>query len=82
MPGSCSISMINAGIEAFVRAAALEMPRGIRINIVSPPWVRETLEALGMDASTGMPAERVAQAYRSSVTGGRNGVIINARDFA
>lgn len=82
MPGSSSISMINAGIEGFVRAAALELPRGIRINAVSPPWVMETLEALGMDTSIGMPAEKVAQAYRSSVTGTRSGLIINARDFA
>jgi NAD(P)-dependent dehydrogenase (short-subunit alcohol dehydrogenase family) len=82
MPGSSSISMVNAGIEGFVRAAALEMPRGIRINAVSPPWVKETLEALGMDTSIGMPAERVAQAYRSSVSGSRSGIIINARDFA
>jgi NAD(P)-dependent dehydrogenase (short-subunit alcohol dehydrogenase family) len=82
MPGSASISMINAGIEGFVRAAALEMPRGIRINAVSPPWVKETLEALGMDSSNGMPAERVARAYRASVAGARSGIIINARDFA
>ena len=82
MPGSSSISMINAGIEGFVRAAALEMPRGIRINAVSPPWVKETLEALGMDTSIGMPAERVAQAYRSSISGSRSGLVINARDFA
>ena len=82
MPGSSSISMINCAVEGFVRAAALEMPRGVRINAVSPPWVKETLEALGMDTSSGMPAERVAQAYRSSVTGTRNGVAINARDFA
>jgi len=82
MPGSSSISMINAGIEGFVRAAALEMPRGIRINAVSPPWVKETLEALGMDTSIGIPAERVAQAYRSSINGTRSGIIINARDFA
>jgi NAD(P)-dependent dehydrogenase (short-subunit alcohol dehydrogenase family) len=82
MPGSASISMVNAGIEGFVRAAALEMPRGIRINVVSPPWVKETLEALGMDSSSGMPAERVAQAYRASISGKRTGNIINARDFA
>ena len=82
MPGSASISMVNAGIEGFVRAAALEMPRGIRINAVSPPWVKETLEALGMDSSNGMPAERVAQAYRASIDGTRSGNIINARDFA
>jgi len=82
MPGSASISMVNAGIEGFVRAAALEMPRGIRINAVSPPWVKETLEALGMDSANGMPAERVAQAYRASIDGTRSGTVINARDFA
>jgi len=82
MPGSASISMVNAGIEGFVRAAALEMPRGIRINAVSPPWVKETLEALGMDSSNGMPAERVAQAYRASIDGTRSGTVINPRDFA
>lgn len=82
MPGSSSISMINAGIEGFVRAAALEMPRGIRINVVSPPWVKETLLALGMDTSLGIPAERVAEAYRSSISGARSGIVINARDFA
>ena len=82
MPGSASISMINAGIEGFVRAAALEMQRGVRINAVSPPWIKETLEALGMDSSSGMPAERVAQAYRSSISGTRSGIVINARDFA
>lgn len=82
MPGSSSISMVNAGIEGFARAAALEMQRGIRINVVSPPWVKETLEALGMDSSNGLPAERVAQAYRASVDGTRSGTIINARDFA
>ncbi len=82
MPGSSSISLVNAGIEGFVRAAALEMQRGIRVNAVSPPWVKETLVALGMDPSSGMPAERVAQAYRAIISGTRNGNVINARDFA
>jgi NAD(P)-dependent dehydrogenase (short-subunit alcohol dehydrogenase family) len=82
MPGSSSISAVNAAIEGFVRAAALEMPRGIRINAVSPPWVKETLEALNMDTAGGMPADKVALAYRAALTGTRNGIIINARDFA
>jgi NAD(P)-dependent dehydrogenase (short-subunit alcohol dehydrogenase family) len=81
MPGSASISMVNAGIEGFVRAAALELQRGVRINAVSPPWVKETLEAMGMDSSNCMPAERVAKAYRASVEGTRSGNVINARDF-
>jgi NAD(P)-dependent dehydrogenase (short-subunit alcohol dehydrogenase family) len=37
MPGSASVSMVNAGLEGFVRAAALEIPRNVRINAVSPP---------------------------------------------
>jgi len=82
MPGSSSISAVNAAIEGFVRAAALEMTRGVRINAVSPPWVKETLEALNMDTSGGMPADKVALAYRASLGGSRNGIVINARDFA
>jgi NAD(P)-dependent dehydrogenase (short-subunit alcohol dehydrogenase family) len=53
MPGSASISMVNAGLEGFVRAAALEMPRGLRINAVSPPWVKETLIKFSMDPTPG-----------------------------
>ena len=53
MPGSASISMVNAGLEGFVRAAALEMPRGLRINAVSPPWVKETMIKFGMDPTPG-----------------------------
>jgi NAD(P)-dependent dehydrogenase (short-subunit alcohol dehydrogenase family) len=30
MPGSAAISLVNAGVEGFVRAAALEAPRDIR----------------------------------------------------
>ena len=48
MLGSASISMVNAGLEGFVRAAALEMPRGLRIDAVSPPWVKETMIKFGM----------------------------------
>jgi NAD(P)-dependent dehydrogenase (short-subunit alcohol dehydrogenase family) len=42
MPGSAAVSLNNAGLNGFVRAAALEFPRGVRINVLSPPWVRET----------------------------------------
>ena len=43
MPGGASVWMVNAGLEGFVRAAALEMPRNLRINAVGPPWVKETM---------------------------------------
>ena len=73
MPGSAAISLINAGVEGFVRAAALEAPRGIRVNVVSPPWVSETLQALKMDPSQGLPAAVVARSYVQSVTGTQTG---------
>jgi NAD(P)-dependent dehydrogenase (short-subunit alcohol dehydrogenase family) len=82
MPGSSSISMVNAGIEGFVRAAALETQRGIRVNAVSPIWVKETLEVLGMGSSEGMPAELVALAYKESVEGQRSGEVLDVRHFA
>jgi NAD(P)-dependent dehydrogenase (short-subunit alcohol dehydrogenase family) len=56
MPGSASISMVNAGLEGFVRAAALELPRNLRINAVSPPWVKATMVKLGIDPSPGLAA--------------------------
>src|SRR5262249_53111472 len=34
--GGSSASMVNGALEGFVRAAACELPRGIRINLVSP----------------------------------------------
>jgi NAD(P)-dependent dehydrogenase (short-subunit alcohol dehydrogenase family) len=82
MAGSAAISPVNAAIEGFVRAAALEMPRGVRINAVSPPWVKETMESMGMDSSTGLPAAAVARAYLAAVDGAMNGAVIDARAFA
>jgi NAD(P)-dependent dehydrogenase (short-subunit alcohol dehydrogenase family) len=76
MVGSAAISLVNAALEGFARAAALEAPRGIRVNAVSPPWVAETLEKLGMDPVTGLPAAVVARAYLQSVTGKQTGAVI------
>lgn len=76
MPGSAAISLVNAGLEGFVRAAALEAPRRIRVNVVSPPWVSETLIALKMDPSHGLPAATVARAYVRSVNGKETGAVI------
>ena len=76
MNGSAAISLVNAGLEGFTRAAALEAPRRIRVNVVSPPWVTETLIAYGMDPSIGLPAKTVAQAYVRAVTGDGTGEVI------
>jgi NAD(P)-dependent dehydrogenase (short-subunit alcohol dehydrogenase family) len=80
--GSASISMVNAGLEGFVRAASIDLPRGLRVNVVSPPWVTETLIARGMDPSIGLPADRVARAYLTSLDGTMTGQVIDPRNLA
>lgn len=80
--GSAAISVVNAGVEAFVRAAALEVPRGIRVNAVSPPWVSETLESMGRDPSEGLPAAAVAASYRLAVEDRVNGEVLDAREHS
>jgi len=81
-PGSASVSLINAGIEGFVRAAALELRAGLRINAVSPPWVTETVQAMGLSITDSLPASTVAKAYRDSVQGTMTGQILDARRYA
>ena len=78
MPGSTAISLVNSALEGFGRAAALEMPRNIRINIVSPNWVVDTLKAFNMDPSIGTPVEVVARAYLQALEGSMNGEVIDA----
>ncbi len=69
-------ALVNAGLEAFVRAAAQDLGRGLRINAVSPGWVAETLAELGMDATQGVPAADVARAYVAAVEGAMSGEIL------
>jgi len=79
MPGSVSVSMVNAGLEGFVRAVALELPRNLRINAVSPPWVKETMVKLGMDPSPGLASADVAKAYVAAVEGSHQGKVLDPR---
>jgi NAD(P)-dependent dehydrogenase (short-subunit alcohol dehydrogenase family) len=78
MKGSSAISLVNSALEGFGRAAALEMPRGIRINVASPNWVVDTLKALKMDPSIGTPVEVVARVYVQALEGLMNGEVLDA----
>jgi NAD(P)-dependent dehydrogenase (short-subunit alcohol dehydrogenase family) len=75
-PGGSFGALVNAGLEAFVQAAAIEMPRGLRVNVVSPGWATETLEKLGMDTRRGTPLSDVTHAYVQAVTGDMQGQIL------
>jgi NAD(P)-dependent dehydrogenase (short-subunit alcohol dehydrogenase family) len=73
-PQTSMITMVNAGLEGFAKAAALDLTEGRRIVVVHPPWVAETAAALGMDASPWPNAAQTAEAYRQAVEGTQNGV--------
>ena len=77
MVGGAVASLLNGGLDSFTRAAALEAPRNIRVNVVSPPWVTETLIAFKMDPSIGIPAAEVARAYVESIEGKQTGAVIS-----
>jgi len=80
-PGSAAVSLVNSGLEGFVRAAGLERPRNVRVNVVSPPWVTETLKAYGMPLDGGMDASAVARSYVAAVDGSMSGQVLDARTF-
>jgi len=70
-------SMVNRAIEGFVSGAAIEMPRGIRLNAVSPTLVEESVEFFGpyFHGFEPIPAAKAALGYSKSVDGLRTGQI-------
>jgi NAD(P)-dependent dehydrogenase (short-subunit alcohol dehydrogenase family) len=69
--------MVNGGLEAFVRAAAIELPRGLRINIVSPTVLEESMEGYGPYFRGYQPvsAARAALGFAKSVEGAQTGQV-------
>jgi len=75
--GGATAALVNAAIEGFVLGASVNMPRGIRINAVSPGIVTETKDKYAplFDGFEPVPARRVAVAYRRSVEGAQTGQV-------
>lgn len=66
---------VNRALEGFAQGAACELPRGLRINVVSPTLLTESLEAYG-DFFPGfgtVTAAQAALAYQRSVEGVQSG---------
>lgn len=72
-----SASMVNSAIEGFVIGAAIEMPRGIRINVVSPTVITESMKEYGpyFRGYAPTPAAHVALAFSKSIEGLQTGQI-------
>lgn len=75
--GACA-SLVNGALDCFVRAAAIELPRGLRINVVSPRLLDESAAALGdyFPGHETVPGARVANAYVKSVEGRLTGQVL------
>jgi NAD(P)-dependent dehydrogenase (short-subunit alcohol dehydrogenase family) len=76
--GSVSLSLVNGGVNSFVIAAAQELPRQMRINVVSPTVVEDSAEAYadffpGFDP---VSMDRVVNGYVRSVETRVTGKII------
>ena len=70
-------TMVNRAIEGFVQASAIELPKHLRINVISPTVLKESEKAYGAFFPGFIPVEgwKVAQAYKKSVLGAQTGQI-------
>src|ERR1700676_3343786 len=66
---------VSGALEGFVRAAAVEPPKGLRINVVSPTILKESEAQFGPFFPGVIPVEgwRVAQAYKRAILGVQTG---------
>ncbi|AZD20638.1 Short-chain dehydrogenase [Pseudomonas chlororaphis subsp. aurantiaca] len=70
-----SAALINGAIDGFVRAAAIELPRGLRVNSVSPTVLVEAMDSYApyFRGYKPVPGADVALAYAKSVEGLQTG---------
>lgn len=71
-------STVDGGLEAFTYTVSTDLPRGIRINVVSPNVVQESLDTYGafFPGSNPVPAQLVANAFVRSAHGVETGHVL------
>jgi|SRR5882724_269115 len=72
---SAAAAAVSGALEGFARAAAVELPKGLRINVVSPTILKESEAQFGPLFPGVIPVEgwRVAQAYKRAILGVQTG---------
>ena len=72
---SAAAAAVSGALEGFARAAAIELPKGLRINVVSPTILKESEAQFGPFFPGVVPVEgwRVAQAYKRAILGVQTG---------
>ena len=80
-PKTSAVAMVNAGLEGFTRAAALDLPEDKRICIVSPPLISETAKKMERDAEPWPDAVKVAHTYLKALEGDANGEVLFVKGY-
>lgn len=72
-----SAAMVNGALDGFVKHAAIELPRGLRINIISPTVITEAMDSYAPFFRGFKPvaADEAALAYSRSVEGAQTGQV-------
>lgn len=78
IPGGSCVAMVNSALESFVESAALELPRGLRLNAISPKLLQSSAAKyqsllIGFES---VPDSLVALHYLKSIYGIINGRVI------
>jgi len=75
-----SASMVNSALNGFVKGVAIELPKRLRINAVSPTVITESMPDYGpyFRGFEPISAERAALAYSKSVEGAQTGQVYRA----
>ncbi len=79
---TASAAMVNGGIHSFVKAVALELDKGLRINVVSSGLVEDSLEKYQdyFPGHNAIPMKKVINGYIKSIEGAETGKIIRIYD--
>ena len=74
-------STVNGALNSFVKAASIELDRGIRVNAVSPTVITESLpkSAQFFRGFRSVPAQIAALAYAKSVEGLQTGMVYEVK---
>ncbi|MCA9673753.1 MAG: short chain dehydrogenase [Kofleriaceae bacterium] len=73
-PGVPALAMVNGALESFARAASLDLPRGLRVVAISPPWLEESAQKLGKHGA--ITAAANGEVYRRVVEGAERGPVV------
>lgn len=84
IPCGSIIATVNNALEGFVKSAAFELPKKMRLNAVSPDLILEAKEKhqKTLVGFRGLPLEQVSQAYVKAAIGLLNGKILKVHEYS